>query len=169
MIYKNKTENPVAYALRVHYNVGKLEMKKLKSKCYSEIEKLKTNRGSQEIVFNIIESRYPGFKDKFPLQNWKQRKKLKDGTYTEVFVSKTYEDSMNVFCKSITEHLNTYGKKSTNNVTSCLEEQLNIGFSDVNVDKLNVTCNDSIETIIALSEKIKFRYIETPDGLKAHL
>ena len=169
MSYKNKTENPISYALRIHYNVGKLELKKLKSKCYSEIEKLKTNRGSQEIIYNIIESRYPGFRDKFPLENWKQRKRNEDGTYTDVFISKTYEDSMNVFCKSITEHVNKYGKKSTNKVTSCLEEQLNIEYSHTNVDKVNVNCNDSIETIIALSEKIKFRYIETPDGLKAHL
>ena len=126
MVYKKTTENPIEFILRTQYNQGKIALKQFKNKCFDEVEKQRSNRGSQQTIECLLEKNFPGFKDHYPIQNWKQKSKNGDKTYSDVVVTKTFEDSLNVYSKGITSAVKKYGRKSNKKLNLKLEEQLNL-------------------------------------------
>ena len=126
MVYKKTTENPIEFILRTQYNQGKIAIKQFKNKCFNEVESQRSNRGAQQTIECLLEKNYPGFKDHYPIQNWKQKSKNGDKTYSDVVVTKTFEDSLNVYSKGITSAVKKYGRKSNKKLNLKLEEQLNL-------------------------------------------
>lgn len=152
MVYKKTTENPIEFILRTQYNQGKIAIKQFKNKCFDEVEKQRSNRGAQQTIECLLEKNYPGFKDHFPIRNWKQKSQNGDGTYTDVIVKeKSFDDSLNVYSKGITSAVNKYGRKSNKKLNLNLEEQLNL---NPFVDSVPKTMGDETDEM-ALISKLK--------------
>ena len=167
MTYQKKTENPIEFILRTQYNQGKIAIKKFKNKCFDEVEKQRTNRGAQQTIDGMLEKNYPGIKDHYPIRNWKQKSKNKDGTYGEASVSKSYESALNVYAKSITTSVKNHGRKSNQKLNLKLEEQLNLEPFVNSQPKVSVKEFDkmspTVAGIIALADK-GVKSVKTPDG-----
>ena len=163
MVYKKTTENPIEFILRTQYNQGKIALKQFKNKCFNEVENQPSNRGAQQTIECLLEKNYSGFKDHYPIQNWKQKSKNKDGTYSETHVVKTFEDSLNVYSKSITTAVKKYGRKSNKKLNLKLEEQLNLEPFVESQPKVSDNMSPTVAGIIALADK-GVKSVKTPDG-----
>jgi len=167
MTYQKKTENPVEFVLRTRYGEGKIALKNFRNKCFKAVESQKTNRGALENIGNMLEKEYPGFKDHYPIHNWKQKSKNKDGTYGEAVLSKTYESALNVYVKSITTSVKNHGRKSNQKLNLKLEEQLNLEPFVNSQPKVSVKefgeMSPTVSGIIALADK-GVKSVKTPDG-----
>ena len=163
MSYKNKRENPINFVLRTKYNQGKLAIKAFKSECFAAIEQQDTNRGAQQTIHGLLEEKFPGFKDQFPLPNWKQKQALPNGDYKDVFVSKDFESSIITYTKSITSAVQKYGRKSVKKMNKTMEKQLNINsFVDL-PEPAKETYSDTISGLLALARQ-GAKSCKTPDG-----
>ena len=164
MVYQKTTENPVEFILRTQYNQGKTAIKQFKNKCFEEVESQRSNRGAQQIIECLLEKNFPGFKDHYPIRNWKQKSKNNDGTYTDVIVrEKTFEDSLNVYSKGITSAVKKYGRKSNKKLNLKLEEQLNLEPFVESQPKVSDNMSPTVAGIIALADK-GVKSVKTPDG-----
>jgi len=164
MVYKKTTENPIEFILRTEYNQGKIALKQFKNKCFDEVEKQRTNRGAQQTIDYLLEKNYPGFKDHFPIRNWKQKSQNDDGTYCDVIIKeKSFDDSLNVYSKGITSAVKKYGRKSNKKLNLKLEEQLNLEPFVESQPKVSDNMSPTVAGIIALADK-GVKSVKTPDG-----
>ena len=164
MVYKKITENPIEFILRTQYNQGKIAIKQFKNKCFDEVEKQRTNRGAQQTIECLLEKNYPGFKDHFPIRNWKQKSQNDDGTYCDVIIKeKSFDDSLNVYSKGITSAVKKYGRKSNKKLNLKLEEQLNLEPFVESQSKVSNDMSPTVAGIIALADK-GVKSVKTPDG-----
>jgi len=164
MVYKKTTENPIEFILRTQYNQGKIAIKQFKNKCFDEVEKQRTNRGAQQTIECLLEKNYPGFKDHFPIRNWKQKSQNDDGTYCDVIIKeKSFDDSLNVYSKGITSAVKKYGRKSNKKLNLKLEEQLNLEPFVESQSKVSNDMSPTVAGIIALADK-GVKSVKTPDG-----
>lgn len=124
-----KQRNPINHVLSEHYNVSKIGLIKFRKHCSTQVQMLTTstnNRGASDCVTALLEERYPGFANYFPLERWHQKKRNYDGTYDDIYVSKSYESSLTIYVKAITTAINSHGKKAHKKMNSKLETQLNL-------------------------------------------
>lgn len=163
MVYQKTTENPVEFILRTQYNQGKIAIKQFKNKCFNEVESQRSNRGAQQTIACLLEKDFPGFKDHYPIQNWKQKSKNGNRTYSDVIVTKTFEDSLNVYSKGITSAVKKYGRKSNKKLNLKLEEQLNLEPFVESQPKVSNNMSSTVAGIIALADK-GVKSVKTPDG-----
>jgi len=163
MVYQKTTENPVEFILRTQYNQGKIAIKQFKNKCFNEVESQRSNRGAQQTIACLLEKDFPGFRDHYPIQNWKQKSKNGNRTYSDVVVTKTFEDSLNVYSKGITSAVKKYGRKSNKKLNLKLEEQLNLEPFVESQPKVSDNMSPTVAGIIALADK-GVKSVKTPDG-----
>jgi len=163
MTYNNKRENPVSFVLRTRYNQSIHAVKAFKSECVAAVEQQDTNRGAQQTIHGLLERKFPGFKDQFPLANWKQKQLLTTGNYKDVFVSKDFESSIVTYTKTVTDSVRKYGRKSVKKMNTTMEKQLNINSFVDPQEPVKETYSDTITGIIALAER-GAKSCKTPDG-----
>ena len=164
MVYKKTTENPIEFILRTQYNQEKDALKQFKNKCFDEVEKQRTNRGAQQTIECLLEKNFSGFKDHFPIRNWKQKSQNDDGTYSDVIIKeKSFDDSLNVYSKGITSAVKKYGRKSNKKLNLKLEEQLNLDPFVESQPKVSNNMSPTVAGIIALADK-GVKSVKTPDG-----
>ena len=163
MSYKNKRENPINFVLKTKYDQGKRAIRAFKSECFDVIEQKDTNRGAEQTIYDLLETKFPGFKDHFPLTNWKQKKKLPNGNYKDVIVSKDFDSSLKIYSKSITSAVSKYGRKSVKKMNKTMEKQLNINSFVEQPEPLKETYSDTINGLLALARQ-GAKSCKTPDG-----
>ena len=110
---KNAITNPINYILQTRYQVTVPQLSKFRALCVEECSKLRTNRGSSSIISDLLEEKFPGFENMFPIPNWEQRKPLGNGKYTMIRVSKDFQSALNAYVKSVNVEISSnYGKKA---------------------------------------------------------
>ena len=161
MAYERKTENPIEFILKTKFNCDNAALKEYKEKCIAEVEKQNTNRGAQKTIDGLLERDFPGIRDHYPIRNWKQKSRKKDGKYQDVIIKeKTYGNALNNYSKTITDSINKYGRKSNKKMNSKLEEELKIRSSS---DEVSNDMSSTVAGIIALADK-GVKSVKTPDG-----
>lgn len=158
-----KRTNPIDFVLTTKYNSGKRDLKRFYNKCFDGVDALRTNRGAQEYVSSLLETDYPGFTDHFPLKGWKQKKLEPDGSYSYTIVDKEFEDSLNIYCKKVTENVRKFGRRAQGKSHKDLSDQLNIpSFVSPDPDPEPVT-NEEVSAVKAYRE-MGATSLKTPNG-----
>jgi len=102
---KNFKDNPINYILQTQYDQTEAQLDKFYKLCIQEVSKLKTNRGSAQLVEKLLESNYPKIQTHFPIVNWQQRKPGKNKSYNLITVRKDFLSSLNAYVKSVTKQV----------------------------------------------------------------
>jgi len=118
--------NAIDYALTNEYGVGKIKLRALRDKFVKMIDNEPSNRGAASIIESELEDKFPGIKDGFPLDNWKQKERLPNGHYKTIVTSKSWADALNTYTKSILGSVNKYGKKAQRKANNNLAMQFNL-------------------------------------------
>jgi hypothetical protein len=98
---KNFKDNPINYILQTQYDQTEAQLDKFYKLCIQEVSKLRTNRGSAQLVEKLLESNYPKIQTHFPIVNWQQRAPGKNKSYNLITVRKDFLTSLNAYVKSV--------------------------------------------------------------------
>ena len=135
---KNFKDNPINYVLRTQYDQTEAQLDKFYQLCISEVSKMKTNRGSAQLVEKLLQTNYPKIKTHFPIANWQQRAPGKNKSYKMITVRKDFLSSLNAYVKSVTKQVDR-----PNSFTS-LYQKFNIDTQEVVPTVSTVNLNDEI-------------------------
>ena len=163
MTYVRKTINPIDFVLTTRYGLGKSACKKLKNEIQSECLTWDSNRGHLRYCQEVLEKRYPGFSDHFPLKNHPQKKAKPGGGYMDVFADYAYEDALIAYGKNISRYVATHNAKATKKMNKTLETQLNLDPFMETPAPTQENYTETINGLLALARQ-GAKSCKTPDG-----